>query len=513
MHSQSGGSVMAGAMPAEWMPPEMLHFLAGDAVRTLTVRGPPGAGKTTFALEVLEQFDGYRSFVSARVPREKVLHDHPWLSDAQTPAVDVDEFLRYRGTDSTPGLRVGELRDALQARATDLVELSSVLALPKRLEQGLSVHGDQPKLVVIDSWEAWVENVLGSSPLAIEVPTTRWELERSLLDRFGDLGARVILVVEREELSRLDYVVDGTLALTFSETDGRVDRWLSFRKLRGVEIRSLSYPFTLQDGRFHCIRPAPFHLALIPPPEVPDPEPAAPGLWPGSPPLATHFGRLPIPGSTLCEVDDETPARLPWRLVLSAVTSALRSGGRVVIRPPSHLPAREIWSALALLRGSLDLEAALRVFSWEKDGTLPGTSEGPFLLVSDGGPAEAQRAVERLESTGFFVQPVPPEARSLAVVFVESTVETPSNSAGLDPFLALADLARRGGNFATLIVARSSDPFIEPIRARSAIHVLLSSSRGQFFLTGVRPWTPHFALTLPPSADTTPSHFDLVPIV
>jgi hypothetical protein len=51
------------------------------------------------------------------------------------------------------------------------------------------------------------------------------------------------------------------------------------------------------------------------------------------------------------------------------------------------------------------------------------------------------------------------------------------------------------------------------MRTRSALHLLIHSRRGQFFLTGIRPWAPHFALTLP-RADGSPARpYELVPIV
>ena len=254
------------------VPPELSRFLAGPGAKTLTVRGPPGAGKTTFALALLDQFEGYRAYISARVPRESIVRDHPWLAGFGRHGIEVIELLRFRGG-AAAGLQVGRLRDALEDRASDLVDLSTILSLPKELEESLASHAAEPRFVTIDSWEAWVENLLGPTPFALDVPTTRWELERSLLDRFREAGVHVLLVVEREERARLDYVTDGALSLTVSEADGRAQRWLSYQKLRGVRLGSISYPFTLDGGRFQCVLPAPFHARIAPIPDEPDPGP------------------------------------------------------------------------------------------------------------------------------------------------------------------------------------------------------------------------------------------------
>ncbi len=506
-------SHVTGPTPADWLPVEISRFLSDPTPQTFTVRGPPGAGKTTFALAVLEQFRGYRAFVTARVPRSSIIRAHPWVSAADQDGIDIMESLRFRGGPDLAGLRVGQLRDALQARAEDLVELTSVLRLPKELEDAVASHESWPKLVTIDSWEAWVENTLGSSPRSLDEPTTRWELERSLLDVFRDSGVHTMLVVEREERTRLDYVADGALSLTVSESDGRAERWISFQKLRGTKLGSLSYPFTLEGGRFRCIQPTPFHAPLVPVPDERDPGPAMAGLWPGSIALATRFGRLPIPGSTLLEADGETPVRLLWRLAVPMVAAALRSGGHVVVRPPSHLSAQEIWKALEPIHPSVGLESSLRILTSENESALPGTPEGPFLRVPGEGLVEAHRSIDKVDSAGFFRDVLPPSARSLVVLFVDSPFEPTGDGAGPEPFMALAGLARRSGNVAIVLVARASDAFIEPIRARSTLHLLVHSRRGQFFLTGIRPWTPHFALTLPRPDDGPARPYELVPIV
>lgn len=503
----------AGTGSPEWLPPEIARFLSDPSPQTFTVRGPPGAGKTTFALAVLEQFKGYRAFVSARVPKSSIIRAHPWVGTADAGGIDIMESLRFRGGPDLPGLRVGQLRDALQERASDLVELTSVLRLPRELEEAVAAHESWPKLVTIDSWEAWVENTLGSTPRSLDEPTTRWELERSLLDVFRDSGVHTMLVVEREDRTRLDYVADGALSLTVTESDGRAERWISFQKLRGTKLGSLSYPFTLEGGRFRCIPPTAFHAPLELLPAESDPGPTAAGLWPGSVAFATRFGRLPIPGSTLLEADGETPVRLLWRLVVPMVSSALRSGGRVVVRPPVHLASQEIWKALEPVRAASDVENGLRILFSEVESSLPGKPEGPFLRIAGEGLVEANRSIDRLDAVGFFRAPLPPTARSLVVLFVDSPFEPTGAPAGPEPFMALAGLARRSGNVAIVLVARTSDAFIEPIRSRSALHLQVHSSRGQFFLTGIRPWTPHFALALSPAEGGPAPPYELVPIV
>jgi len=506
--------LVADPMMQDVLPPEISRFYTVGSPQNLTVRGPPGAGKTTFALEVLDRFAGYRAFVSTRVPVPSVVRDHPWVDPSRRSGIDLVETLRFRGGSEVAPLHVGTLRDALQNRASDLVDLSTILALPKELEEGFAAHPKVPKLVAIDSWEAWVENLLGPTPFAVDVPTTRWELERSLLERFRDAGAHLLLIVEREERAQLDYVTDGSIALSVTESDGRAERWIGLQKLRGVRLEEISYPFTLEGGRFLCIRPTSFHAPLVPIPDEPDPGPEMRGLWPGSAALATRFGRLPAPGGTLFEADTETPARLLGRLVVPIVASALRTGGRAVIRPPAHFSARELLDALGPARTDLAGDAKLRILSSEpSDGPAPGAS-GSVLHMAGDGTVEVRRSVEELDASGFFRDPQSATAHSVLVLFLEPTLDPAGVAGELESFLTLSAIARRtAGRVATVIAARANSPLIEPVRSRSALHLTVRTRRGQYFLNGVRPWTPNYALSIPPAPEAMSAPYHLTPIV
>jgi KaiC/GvpD/RAD55 family RecA-like ATPase len=509
----SSGSDRSRTAVGDALPPEIVRFFTSSASQTITVRGPPGAGKTTFALEVLARFAGYRAFVSTRVPRPSLIRDHAWVDPANGSDIDLVETLRFRGGAQSPVLHVGTLRDALQDRASDLVDLSSILALPKELESGFSAHANDRKLVAIDSWDAWVENLLGPTPFAVDVPTTRWELERSLLERLRDAGTHLILVVEREERAQLDYVTDGSLTLSVTESDGRAERWIYFQKLRGTRLEEISYPFTLEGGRFLCIRPTPFGGLSAPIPVEPDPGRAMPGIWPGSAALAARCGRLPVPGTTLFEADSETPLRLLARLVIPIVASALRSGGWAIARPPAHFAAGEMLAGLSPAFPGAAPPGALRILSSEPEE--PGEpAGGPVVHMASEGVDEVRKAVGSLDALGFFRAALPEGAHSVLAVFLEPTLE-PAGAAGeLESFLSLAEAARRSsGRAATVIAARTRSPLIEAIRSRSALHLLVTTRRGHYFLTGIRPWTPQLALSLPVGDRKATVPYELTPIV
>ena len=512
------------------IPPELANFFAIPGPQTVILRGGPGTGKTTLASTALAQFEGMRALVTTRVPKPVLLRQFPWLDgDGGPEGIEVVELVRFRGLAEGVTKTVEEMRRVLQARASDLVDLASVLNLPAPLSRALAAQTDRPRMIVIDSWDAWVENVLGQSSVEPDAPATRWELERSLLDVLLQTGAKVVLIVEREERQHLDYIADGGVHLTGSETDGRLERWMFLTKLRGVRLTSPSYPFSLEGGRFVCMvaagPPAPPARAAV----EPDPEQAPTTIWPGSRAFADAFGRLVPDEGVLLEVDGETPATVAWQLVGPMVGSALRSGARVIVRPPEGLSAGLLATSIAAMAPSVDLNERLRVAM--PLASSPGGPRGPSYLYPapaplepldrSGPPVPAQLGggswddqLARLEPADFLGTLENGRTPSLLVTFVDPVLDRPLSGRPLDPFLLVPLIARRAGaSFANVAVAKSGDPSLDALRMHASVHLALFSRRGQYFVHGIRPWSPRFALTVPPGDGPDAAPYGLLPIV
>jgi KaiC/GvpD/RAD55 family RecA-like ATPase len=500
---------------AELLPPEFRTFLRPAIPQSVTVRGAPGVGKTTFALGALAAFPGNRVLISTRVPVAAVRRQFAWIDRVAGPAIDLIEFVRFRSNPSTGSLSVDHMRQTLQARASDLVDVSQVLNLPSILQDHLDLAPNGPRLIAVDSWEAWVENVLGSSSINLDLPTTRWELERSMLDQLLATGASVLLVVEREERSRFDYVTDGSLLLTSTEVEGRDERWLDIAKLRGVQVRSRSYPFTLQGSRFRALVP-PAMWQVGPARSEPDPSPEAGTLWPGSTALAGQIGRLPARAPVLVEHDPETPIRTAWSLVAPILVSALRSNGYAVVRPPLGIGASEIWATVAGALSPDRLARCLRVVV-PPDSPLPSGAAAIFAIdgpVPAGAapPKAGESDVSGVAGASAHVASNPtPGAHNLLLVFPSS--ETDFGTAHEhDPYLFLpARLRQTAVRFSSVIVMRSDDPFVNEVRVRAAMHVALRFRRGQVFLWGIRPWTSSFVFR--PGRGDAGAPYELIPMV
>ena len=79
------------------IPSEVRSFLSSDAGRSLLVEGEAGTGKTTFALQLLEELGAPdRSFyLSTRVSDESLYSMFPWLreKDMQSRVIDAGKLL------------------------------------------------------------------------------------------------------------------------------------------------------------------------------------------------------------------------------------------------------------------------------------------------------------------------------------------------------------------------------------------------------------------------------------
>lgn len=409
-------------------------------------------------------------------------------------------------------MSVDQMREVLQARASDLVDLASVLSLPSSLYDKLSSGAPGQKMVVFDSWEGWVENLLGGTSANLDVWTTRWVLERSLLDQVLRTGAHAIMVVERDERNRFDYIVDGALALTASEYEGRQERWTSLTKLRGVRVGTSAYPFTLEGAIFHAIvpsdaRPAPFGIR-----EESDPDPTSEGLWPGSSAFASQFGRLPYRGIILLETDGEAPLWVAWILTAPAVLASLRAGARVTVRPPSDLSVGQLWRTISAAVPPDRIAASLRFLDVPPGAGRAGLP--PEVLLPDSEAVLPTVGIRDAAALDFLRSAPDSRITNMAVLFPHADLGTGGDAATASASLGLPGAARRSGTpLCSLVVLRSDDPNVEAARVRSSVHLALRARRGQFFLYGVRPWTPLCVLRLAGALPNARTAYDLIPMV
>ncbi|MGC9514847.1 RAD55 family ATPase [Methanocrinis sp.] len=232
------------------IPSEIHDFFGVEEGQTLLVKGMPGTGKTTLALEIMssvcKKMNGM--YISTRVNPLRVYAMFPWIDEIIPPNNVVN---------ATQKMLLESLKNVGKEGSSYEVVLDFFKTF---LDQAEDM--DDP-MIVIDSWDAvinYTAHILGDA---------QHSLEQNICEFARDMGIHLIFVSESADLMPLDYIVDGVVTLKNvrmtaplsgeNRPDGmttRYSREIRLDKLRGVEIKQKIYTCTLHEGRFCYFEPA-----------------------------------------------------------------------------------------------------------------------------------------------------------------------------------------------------------------------------------------------------------------
>jgi KaiC/GvpD/RAD55 family RecA-like ATPase len=505
------------------LPVELDTFLSRKGPVTMIVRGHPGTGTTTLALAMLEAFYGRKIFITGRRSRPGVLADYPWLGNVEGHEIEIIDSVRVgsganRATsaldDPVPSGEQAVLAEVMEAlppplrrawgrRGGDHDELARQFAwMPVGLRRVLARLGSAERLmVVVDSWDAFIDELLDLAPPPPGGAANREEIERAALRLVAKGTAHLLLVLERSEETQLDYLVDGIVSTRYDSRDGVPERWLSILKLRGVRVDSESYPYTLEGGRFTCISPDPGRESSVPVYIEGDPE-AFPGtIWPGAKAYAETFGRLRVGELTMIESDGRSIDAGIQTLTYPMIGSVLVQGGRVLYEPPPGVRLTDFWDAFKGLVTPERVHAQLRILS---PGTVlpPGHPLSACLMavpkpvaMPGGGTAYSQTPKGRE-----FLTDGPPGAPPGLSVFSAENLHAIAHLTGQEytpENLAMIAKSYEIGNPIHMVyLAKTGDPLSEGLRMLATTQLGLQNRQGRTFVYGTRPLTPGHVLTL-----------------
>lgn len=229
-------------------------FFRQDYGNSLIIKGKPGAGKTSFALELLENVrkEVPVHYMSTRASEDPLVSKFPWLQELSS------------------GKR-SKNKEALQmsSAAKENLELLERMIEEGRVTKGN--RGDMSHGLVLNVEElipeleflySFIDQNINKSPLividSIEALSEKYDIDAGLLfsiiqkDLVENSGANIIMVMENTGNSNLEYYADGVVAMAYDLIDNFLIRTVRIEKLRGVSIGSSPvYIYSLQDGRFH----------------------------------------------------------------------------------------------------------------------------------------------------------------------------------------------------------------------------------------------------------------------
>ncbi len=238
-----------GKEPKIKIPIEVYQFFTNPGGHSLIVRGNAGTGKTTFALQTIEELSAIeKSFYhSTRVSDMSLLTQFGWLKDKMEGIERSDSFSNVQQSTPPAARRLG-LSNLKGIKSVPMevakggglsISIGKDLGELEGLYRGIEKHLPEKSLVVIDSIDALAEKYnISCSKL----------LSTIQCDIVEGYGSNVLFVLESSNMD-LDYLGDGVVNFSRNEFNRRRIRELEILKLRGCEIQQPKYIFTLDKGR------------------------------------------------------------------------------------------------------------------------------------------------------------------------------------------------------------------------------------------------------------------------
>ena len=230
------------------IPREIHSFFGNPGGHSLIVRGIAGAGKTTFALQVVEDLAAVESsyYYSTRVSDASLFLQFPWLKEKLGKEGEAKPASSNASRSALAGLKGIASNRRAEGKGIVSVSIGKELGDIEAMYEAVEKAG-QRSLVVIDSIDALAERYSLSCVNLINT------LQKDLVE---GKSANLVFVLESPE-PMLDYLGDGVVRLGLDEHEGRRTRVIDLLKLRGIEIRQPKYLYTLKGGRiqsfeYHC---------------------------------------------------------------------------------------------------------------------------------------------------------------------------------------------------------------------------------------------------------------------
>ena len=234
-------------LPRLKIPSEIYQFFTNPGGHSLIVRGTAGAGKTTFALQTIEELSSveWGFYHSTRVSDASLLAQFGWLKDKSDRLVRIDdqdradrgEGAKRAGLSDLKGVKVPPMEIAKVGGLAISIgkDLGELEVLYRSIEKNLPGKG----LLVIDSIDALADKYdIACSKLITTI-------QHDIVEGYG---SNVLFVLETSDIG-MDYLGDGVVNFSSIEYNRRRLRELEIVKLRGCEIQQPKFIFTLDGGR------------------------------------------------------------------------------------------------------------------------------------------------------------------------------------------------------------------------------------------------------------------------
>jgi len=454
------------------LPSEIVRFLDNEGGHSLIVRGNAGTGKTTFVLQVAEEFKERQRvhYLSTRVSDSSLLRQFPWLAERLITR-EAGGTRRRSGFGRLKGMGSGDL---VVPRKEMTVSIGKTMPDLENLYD-LVEKGGGRVLVIIDSIDALADRY------DLQYRELITALQRDLVE---SLGANLIFVLESND-QMLDYLGDGVVECSRVEHERRLVREMDLMKLRGVEVQQPLYLFSLKGGKFRCFganwdHGADMHKEFV------RPEDLAGRMSYGITDLDEMTGGLAPGAVTLIELGAGLPPTVSGLLERSMVSSFAKAGQGVIwvpLRKESGAGARGI---LQNALTDAEMDKAVRVVEPASQMDL---GSGRYVMGVEGSKVSDdlkwKNIAYALDGTS---QPF------LSLMGFDSLESIYGGEVMEGLVDHLAAVKRNGGAFVGLTSPTSRST--ARLADLATVHMKVERIGGTVVLYGIKPFTECFALTI-----------------
>lgn len=226
---------------------KMNEFFSQSRGRSLVIKGKPGAGKTTFALEFLESVRERTpvSYLSTRSSDVSLYETFKWLESVSIKGDDPETSeLVNVNTESLSKLErmieEGKMNTAIEGNL--VLNIQDLLPEIKMLYNFVDKSFNDNPIIVIDSIDAIAEKYDMNENVLFSLLNT---------DLVEKSGANLIAIIEAKEKPKLEYFADGVISMDYYIKNDFIVRTATIEKLRGISISSSPiFLYSLYGGRF-----------------------------------------------------------------------------------------------------------------------------------------------------------------------------------------------------------------------------------------------------------------------